>query len=603
MLCAREVTVLRSLAPLLVVACVDPTAYTQPPALTTEVDDWRDEVVYQVLVDRFANGDRNNDFNENTSDQVLTSYMGGDWQGLIDQIPYLQELGVTAIWISPVVANVEVDAGISSYHGYWTQDFHEVNAHFGDIADLRRMVDEMHRADIKVIQDIVTNHVGQLFYYDINRNGLPDTTFYGSGDQDSLDGFGQDPIEIITEWDPAYDPGGIQGWTSLGVSGPAPLGWVYMPEINRVPPNPPEFRNDDWYNRRGRVTDWNQFDQVVKGDFPGGLKDLDTSRPDVRDALIRVFQRWIEQTNIDGFRIDTVKHVEHEFWQQFNPQIRQFAKERGKERFLQFGEVFDGNDQLLGSYTFDDELDSVFYFSHKFQVFNDVYQRGQATTKIQQLFQDRARNYSTAIPADGIGVAPRDALVNFMDNHDVPRFLFDKPEPAALKAALVHLITMDGIPCIYYGTEQGFAGGNDPANREPLWTTGYATDGDVFQHIAGLTRVRRAYAPLRRGDFQVRWVSDRIGTEEDAHLVAFERQFEGDSALVVINTAGAGTAHTSFQGNDMPVSFAPGTTLQVVFPPGDSRTFAVDGGGNVRVPVGPYEGLVLVPADAVVPLD
>ncbi len=594
---------LRSLAPILLAACVDPTAYTSPPALTTEVDDWRDEVVYQVLVDRFANGDQNNDYNENTSDQILTSYMGGDWQGLIDQIPYLQALGVTAVWISPVVANVEVDAGISSYHGYWTQDFLEVNAHFGDIADLRRMVDEMHRADIKVIQDIVTNHVGQLFYYDINRNGLPDTTFYGSGDQDTLDEFSEDPIEIITEWDPAYDAGGIEGWTSLGPSGPAPLGWVYMPEINRVPPNPPEFRNDDWYNRRGRVTDWNQFDQVVKGDFPGGLKDLDTSRPDVRDALIKVFQRWIEQTNIDGFRIDTVKHVEHEFWQQFNPQIRQFAKERGKDKFLQFGEVFDGNDQLLGSYTFDQELDSVFYFSHKFQVFNDVYQRGQATTKIQSLFADRARNYSNSIPPDGIGLAPRDALVNFMDNHDVPRFLFDQPEPKALQAALVHLLTMDGIPCIYYGTEQGFSGGNDPANREPLWTTGYDTEGELFQHIAGLTRVRRAYAALRRGDFTVRWVSDRIGSEEDAHLVAFERHIDGDRALVVINTAGAGNAHTSFQGNDMPVGFSPGTTLKAVFPVGDARTFNVDGSGKVRVEVGPYEALVLVPADAVVPLD
>src|SRR5690606_21227285 len=128
----------------------------------------------------------------------------------------------------------------------------------------------------KVILDIVVNHVGQLFYYDINRNGQPDSTVFGAGGH-SPDVFWGDPIEIVSEWDPAYDGRGIQGETSLGESGPAPLGWVYLPEINRVPPRPSVFHNDDWYNRRGRVTDWNVEEQVVRGDFPGGLKDLDTS--------------------------------------------------------------------------------------------------------------------------------------------------------------------------------------------------------------------------------------------------------------------------------------------------------------------------------------
>jgi glycosidase len=579
---------------LALVGCASDDDWLDPPALTTEVDDWRDEVIYQLMVDRFANGDRNNDFNVTYDPTAMARHFGGDWQGVIDNVDYLSDLGVTTVWISPVVGNVEEDAGVSGYHGYWTQDFLAANPHFGDLPTLRRLVDTLHGAGIKVIVDIVTNHVGQLFYYDINRNGQPDTTFYGSGDQNTLDGFGQDPIEIVTEWDPAYDGRGIQGWTSLGESGPAPLGWVYMPEINRVPPNPPEFANPEWYNRRGRVTDWNQRDQVLYGDFPGGLKDLNTARADVTDALIRVFQHWITQTNIDGYRIDTVKHVEHTFWSAFNGAMREHAAAGGKDNFLQFGEVFDGDDALLGSYTFDGELDSVFAFSHKFQVFDDVFKNGGPTTKIESLFRQRATNYGGVPHPGGIGVAPTQALVNFIDNHDIPRFLWNNPEPRTLDAALTYLLTIDGIPCLYYGTEAGFAGGNDPANREPLWWGGYDREHPTFVRIASLTRVRQQVEALRRGDFTIRWATDRVNGEEDAHIIAFERAAESSRALVVVN-AGPTASHTSFQGNDMPVGFAPGTVLKAAFPEGDTRTFTVSGGGTVRVEVQPYEGLVLVP--------
>ena len=150
--------------------CVD-----TPPAefpITNHVKDWRDEVIYQLMTDRFADGDSNNNYNTNPN--VLTAWQGGDFQGVIDRIPYLQELGVTAVWISPVVKNVEEDAGIAGYHGYWTQNFTAVNPHFGDLAKLREMVAALHDAGIKVILDIVANHIGQLFYYDINKNGQPD---------------------------------------------------------------------------------------------------------------------------------------------------------------------------------------------------------------------------------------------------------------------------------------------------------------------------------------------------------------------------------------------------------------------------------------------
>lgn len=125
--------------------CVDadplPTAPHQTDvSLSTHVQDWRDEVIYQLIVDRFHNGDINNDFN--VDKRSMSRYHGGDWQGIIDKLDYLQALGVTTLWISPVVKNVEEDAGFASYHGYWTVDFLKHNPHFGDLATLRRLSDE-----------------------------------------------------------------------------------------------------------------------------------------------------------------------------------------------------------------------------------------------------------------------------------------------------------------------------------------------------------------------------------------------------------------------------------------------------------------------------
>ncbi len=579
-----------ALLALVLPACASQSPYAENPPVDNLVSDWRDEVIYQALTDRFANGDLNTDINVTKDTSNLARYQGGDFQGIIDHVDYLDALGITTLWISPVVVNVEEDAGSASYHGYWTQDFENVSPHWGDLAKLRELSDVLHQHNIKLVQDIVVNHIGQLFYYDINRNGEPDITTYYATD-------GSNTVNIVSEWDPAYDARGIQGYTSLGESGLAPLGWVNMPEINRVPPNPPEFQNDTWYHRRGRVTDWSDFDQVVNGDFPGGLKDLDTLNPDVQTALIAVYEDWIDKAGLDGFRIDTLKHVEHSFWQRFCTEIRDHEALAGKDKFLMFGESFDGDDQLIGSYTAPNEVDSVVYFSEKFQVFDDVFKNNAATTAVQALFDARDTNYNT-VPQDlGAGQAPRDILVNFMDNHDIPRFLYDKPSIPALRSALVFLMTEDGIPCLYYGTEQGFSGGNDPANREPLWTSNYDTSGEIFQHIAALTQLRRDYEPLRRGDFEFRWTTDRVNGEEDANILAYERveQETGESVLVVINTSDSNTSHTAYNGAGMPVSFAPGTVLTEVFPPGSTNTWTVQPDGTVTIEVAPRDGVVLVP--------
>jgi glycosidase len=572
-------------------ACVEP-----PPGadgyvrLTTEVDDWRDEVIYQLVTDRFADGDVSNNFNVDRS--ALGKYQGGDWQGIIDRVDYLKKLGVTAVWISPPVKNVEEDAGVAGYHGYWQQDFLRPNPHFGDLAKFQEMVEVLHRNGIRVIQDIVTNHIGQLFYYDINLNGVPDVNLFGSGDRSFL--------TRITEYDPDFRPEGIQAFTSLGEAGLAPILWRFEPESNHVPVQPPEFQNPDWYHRKGRITDFNQLDQLTTGDFPGGLKDLKTTHPDVRRALIRVFSFWIQVGNIDGFRIDTLKHVEHGFWQEFAPAIRRFAKSLGKEKFFLFGEAFDGNDELVGSFTFNEEVDSAFYFPLKFQVFDDVFKYNQPTRKIENLYQARLRNYGSTPHENGIGIAPQQALVTFIDNHDVPRFLFQRPSLRALHSALFFLFTWDGIPCLYYGTEQQFAGGNDPANRERLWDSGYATGNETFQLIQRLIGLRKLYPPLRRGNVQMRWVSDRTGSEQDAGVYAFERTYQGETVLVVGNASDTNSAETAFGGGEMQTSFPAGTELSNVFPDDDpADAFTVGPGGRLVVRVPPRGGKILVRADRV----
>lgn len=701
------------LSTLVLAACMD---VPEKGKISNHVTDWRDEIIYQLMVDRFSNGDRNNDYNVNPG--APAGYHGGDYQGLIDHLDYLKELGVTTIWISPVVKNVEEDAGVAGYHGYWAQDFTKVNPHFGDLAKLRELVDTCHDRDIKVILDIVTNHIGQLFYYDINQNGRPDEFLMGGGESA--------PITRMTEWDPDFDERGVQARTSLGPSGLAPIKWVWSPEINRVPPWPPAFANSDWYNRKGRVTVWgresdaclqagkmtqDEYDageywgnvpscfeyvrlQEVEGDFPGGLKDLgtwckDTEDPDpenseecsedrdsvcyaTRAKLAEVYADWIGRANFDGFRIDTVKHVERCFWRKFCPDVRNRVHDLGKRNFFMFGEAFDGNDVLLGSYTqgrdvegdddrvVDQGLDSVFYFSQKFQVFDGVVKYGGPTSNIENLW--KARLWSPGQSRDGLNygaktyekgpvdeeknpLRPYQMLVNFLDNHDLPRFLYvedgDKNESCVpgggscndnvcdnndsnlpgywgdsgicridgrrhsccdidgLHLALGLLMTMDGIPCIYYGTEQQFNGGNDPANREDLWRSGFKTDNKTFKWIKKLTGIRKKYPPLRRGDLAIRWSTENTGGEQDAGIFAFERSYDGNTVLVVINASRNHNSETSASdsaGEDMQTSFSSGEKLADVLNPSDqSGGGAVSDGGRLKIALEPMTVKILVP--------
>lgn len=594
--------------------CMDFDGLEGEIELSTHAGDWRDQIIYQLMVDRFADGDRAN--NHNVVLSAPGKWHGGDWAGLEDRLDYLADLGVTALWISPVYRNVETDAGFDGYHGYWPQNFDALNPHFGDLRSMRSMVRAAHERDLLVIIDVVTNHVGQLFYYDINLNGQPDDQVRGSGDKS--------PVIHVNEYDPDFDPRGIQSYTSLGESGPAPIIFGWDPASNHMPPWPEVLQRAESYNRKGRTLDFDDPDQLLHGDFPGGLKDLDTSRCEIKKAMVNSYARWVELTDVDGFRIDTVKHVEREFWRYFTQKVRQRLAARGKQNFFMFGESFDGRQELVGSYTMHDlpspsqlerenqcvtdglaltgdQLDGVFHFPQYYQVVRDVFQLGLSTDRIQTLWEARAQYYGSEANQLGIGVPPVKSLVNFLDNHDVPRFLYSGAGEPALHLALLFLLTEDGIPCLYYGTEQQLSGGNDPANREDMWQTGYQTSGSTFQWIKRLNGLRKAYPALRLGDTAVAWASNRSADETDAGIFAFER-LGGDAgdgyALVVLNAHRDKVSSPSFQGAPMTIALGEGTVLVDTL---SGASFPVGPGGTVNIELPPLSGALLVPDNQLVP--
>ncbi len=574
------------------VACADVPDLGSKAQLATHVQDWRDEVIYQVIVDRFADGDINNDFT--IAPGFLGKYQGGDWRGIEEHLGYLQDLGVTTLWISPIVKNVDSDADVDGYHGYWQENLHALNAHFGDAAALRSLVNSAHVRGMKIVLDIVCNHMGQLFFYDINLNGKPDEYIAGSG--------GTSPVTRINEYDPDWDPSGVQAFSSAGNAGRAPIIFLDDPTINRTPP-PDLMGTPGAYHGFGRILDYSVPAETLLGDFPGGLKDVATELPEVRAFMIDAFASWVEQFDLDGFRIDTVKHVEHGFWQAFTKGVRARIGAEGKHDFLMFGEAFDGDDALLGSYTVPGELDSVFYFSQHYQVFHDVFSQAhdptsqKGTDQIQNLWAARTTNYGSAPQNDGIGIPPTKALVNFLDNHDVSRFLYDASgDTAALRNALTLLMTEDGIPCLYYGTEQEFSGGNDPANREVFWNAGFAETGTTWQHFSKLAKLRSKYIALRRGDLNVVYSTPHVAQETDAGIFAYERgggDAPGAYALVVLNT-NAQKSSTTGDVNAMKVTAAPNTILVDMLDPAQA-TYTVAADGTLRIQVPAQSGMLLIP--------
>ncbi len=525
-------------------ACTTPEPL---PPVATHVDDWRDEVLYQVVVDRFENGDPGNDDLDGVGvGGALERHQGGDWAGLESRLDYIQGLGATALWISPIVANVDRTESEDGYHGYWASDFTELNPRFGGPDDLRRLVRAAHDRSMLVVVDVVTNHAGRVFGYDLDRDGAVS------------EGEVEPPF-----LDAGYD---------------VPLVWSHRPRL---------WRDDArWtleashFHRRG---DGNLGDphERVFGDFPTGLRDLDTEQAELRDALVETYARWATEFDLDGFRIDAVPHVETDFWATFGREIRARLSREGKDRFLLLGEVFSGDPSVLARYS-DDEgaLDGAFDFALKFGVVDAVLLDGGAPATARGILEGSGAYRPFGQPG-GVGLSPWQARVAIADNHDTWRIRGELDRFESVALALLLVTTVDAIPCIYYGTEQAFRGMGGAGSRERMWESGFRTDGETYQWLHRLLELRASREVLRRGSLTVRYASENDGFSDapDAGLLAYERALGDERMLIVLNAHALQSSAAV-----VPSGFAAGTRLVDVLGGGEAE---VGAGGAISVALGP----------------
>ncbi len=479
---------------------------------------WEGQSIYQVITDRYFDGDASNnnaDGNYAPAGHSGTSVHGGDFKGLEQKLDYIKSLGATAIWISPVVLNAN-----GEFHGYAGRDFYKVDPHWGSLADLQHFIQAAHARGLLVIDDIIVNHGGDLIY----------STDSGYGNF-------------------LYPPSGYNlRYRNSSKTYPPPF------DLNATNTTLSALFHND-----GVIQNFNDSTQVVLGEL-SGLDDFRTETPYVRARMEEIYEYWIGQAGFDGFRIDTVKHVDMGFWQTWCPPVRAYAATNGHPNFFMFGEVYDGSDAKCGSYTGTQgggpfKLDSVLDYPLYFLVHSVFATASGDTAQIEDRYAALAANYDPSA---------QNRLVTFLDNHDQARFLSSgnaNNNTDRLKVALVFLYTARGIPCLYYGTEQAFNGGTDPYDREDMFA-GQFKDGPagvdsfnmthpLFQWVARLNNLRRLYPALLTGSHVNLW-DDSSGPG----LFAYARRLGTQEVFVVFNTA---SSSQTLPGR--PTIYPPGTTL------------------------------------------
>ncbi len=487
--------------------------------------DWRDQFIYHLMVDRFNNGDEKAPAYEpglaqDREDSEGEKWQGGNLKGVSKKLDYIRGLGCTAIWLSPVFKNRDAE---NTYHGYGIQNFLEVDPRFGSSKDLRDLVKKAHKNRIYVILDIVLNHTGDNWAY---PGGCP--YYYCSGQR--------------------FDFGFWRGSGSSEEKG-GDDGAVM----------PPEFQNPEWYRRCGEIKNWDAFPEARDGDF-FSLKDIDTSNKEAMRSLIDIYKHWIAETDIDGYRLDAAKHLEESSTAIFCNAIREYAQSIGKKNFFLFGEIV-GEDRFIDQYigrnaripgtnerfpSLDAALDFPLWGVLEWVVkgFSNPAALRERYGRFSDIYADH-------------GEAGR-RFVTFLYNHDQigrspkGRFLFDNPHREQAVLALGYLLTSQGIPCIYYGTEQGFDGGGDHDKylRECMFGGnwgGFKTIGHhffnpehpLYRSISEIADIRKKEPALRYGRQYFREISgdgQNFGHPIDGKCtLAYSRILDDAEVLVAMN--------------------------------------------------------------------
>ena len=444
------------------------------------------DVMYLIMIDRFADGDPSN--NDPTQSRGIYDrknkfyYHGGDLQGVIDRLPYLKELGVTAIWLTPWYDNydrlnqieLKEEKPSTGFHGYNPQDFYAVDEHFGTLAKLRELVEVAHRSGIKIIQDQVMNHTGP--YHPWVDDPPTPTWFNGTRSRHLKNSF--------------------QTWV------------LHDPRANEK-------------LKRETMDGW----------FLDFLPDLNQHDPEVSRYLIQNTLWWIGVTGLDGIRMDTWQYVPNSFWRDWNAALK-----REFRYVTVVGEVKDGDvvhtSFFQGGRIRFDGIDSGLDSLLDFPLFYPVRHAFAEGKPLDEIPKTLAKDYLYTNP---------EILVTLLGGHDDGRFMSEKGATiAGLKLANAFVLTTRGVPQLYYGDEIAMEGEDEPTTRRDFpggfpgdkrnaFTAAGRTreEQDLFEYIRRLTNLRRELEPLRTGALVNLYVSEQ--------QYAYARTTRNETVVVVIN--------------------------------------------------------------------
>ncbi len=523
---------------------------------------WEDEVLYFLMLDRFSDGNEN-EYIDNSGNNVINGktapykesdngnaladdeekarwmeygerWNGGNLKGLTTKLGYLKRMGITALWVSPIFKQVEFQ---ETYHGYGIQNFINIDPHFGTREDLKKMVQSAHKMGINVILDIILNHTGNVFSYENNQ--------VYNGNVQSVKGFNDktgNPSIPFEQVDLNTNP---EAWPSGAI-------W------------PSEFQNPDNYTKKCRIVNWDNNPEYYEGDF-FDLKDVNLGWGSADDycpspalkALCEVYKYWIAYADIDGYRVDTVKHMDPGAVRYFASCIQEFAKSIGKENFYLIGEITGGRTHayntleitgLSAALGIDDVQDKMEYMVKGWRNPQDYF--------------DLFRN--SVLVNKNSHVWFKDKIITMLNDHDQvskgsnkARFCAETNACKLLFNALALNVMTLGIPCIYYGTEQKFDGngGHDKYIRETMFGGEFGAfrtkdkhffneETDVYKQLSEILQIRNEYMALRRGRQYLRPISGdgsnfgypQMMGGEMRSIVPWSRIFNNQEILLAINT-------------------------------------------------------------------
>ncbi|WP_369258167.1 pullulanase-type alpha-1,6-glucosidase [Streptomyces sp. R35] len=557
-------------------------------------DDTREQF-YFVMPDRFANGDTSNDQGGLTGSRLSTGYdptdkgfyQGGDLKGLTKKLDYIKGLGTTSIWMAPIFKNQPVQGtgkdASAGYHGYWITDFTQVDPHFGTNKDLETLISKAHAKGMKVFFDVITNHTADVVDYE----------------EKSYDYLSKGAFPYLTKDGVPFDDADYAAGTTAFPSVDADS-FPRTPTVTAAKKNAkvPSWLNDTtMYHNRGDST--YAGESTTYGDF-SGLDDLWTERPEVVSGMEKIYEKWVRDFGIDGFRIDTVKHVNMEFWTQWATALDAYAAQHGRKNFFMFGEVYSADTSITSPYVTQGRLDATLDFPFQDAARSYASQGGSAQ-KLASVFADDYK-YTT-------DKANAYEQVTFLGNHDMGRigYFLNQDNPKATDAQLLKkdqlanelMFLSRGNPVVYYGDEQGFTGsGGDKDARQTMFASkvadyldddeigtdrthasdAYDTSAPLYEQISALSKLRKDNPALADGVQTERYAADGAG------VYAFSRTDAktGVEYVVAVNNADeAKTATFATGSGDMTFRGIYGTSSTVKSDADKKVTVTVPAGSSI----------------------